>query len=74
MSSQDRLYVLWHDRKGGFFFPIAQLERRRESPKYVFRYASFQEAHEHGLEALLAFPTWPKSTGAISCFRFLRIA
>lgn len=57
MSSQDRLYVLWHDRKGGFFFPIAQLERRRESPKYVFRYlASFQEAHEHGLEALLAFP------------------
>lgn len=55
--SQDRLFVLWHDRKGGFFFPIAQLERRPQSPRYVFGYLpAFRDAYEHGLEPLLAFP------------------
>ena len=59
MSLQaERLFVLWHDRRGGFFFKIARLEKQSTSPRYVFRYEleAFQEAHEHGLEPLLTFP------------------
>lgn len=54
----ERLLVLWHDRRNGLFFTIARLERNITSPRYVFRYHGdvFQEAHEYGLEPLLAFP------------------
>lgn len=57
-SDTKTLYLLWHDRRGGFFFRIARLAKAKASPRYEFRYygEAFQDAHEHGLEPLLAFP------------------